>query len=97
MRRTARGAVDQGKNPAAMHRSQGIEQMRPGLALEDGVAVADLGESEGQRLGNRRRRKLAVDEGLHELPAGHWRDRFRLGDVGAGGGCRAHEGSVPPR
>jgi hypothetical protein len=74
-----------------MHRSQGIEQMRPGLALEDGVAVTDLDEAKGQRLGNRRRRQLAVDQGLHELPAGYCRDRFGLGDVGAGGGCRAHD------
>jgi hypothetical protein len=35
--------------------------MRSGLALEDGVAVADLDEAEGQRLGNRRRRQLAVE------------------------------------
>src|SRR5204862_733691 len=64
---------------AAMQSAERVVQVLAGLAFEDGVAVADLDETEGQRPGNRRRRYLAVDQGLHELPAGHAHDGLGLG------------------
>jgi len=65
--------------------------MRPGLALEDREAVADLDQPEGQRLRNRRRRNLAVDHRLHELPAGHSGRGFRLAGVRTVGDCHGHD------
>ena len=67
----AGGAVDQRQRPAAVHPSQRVEQMRPGVGLEHGIAVADFDEPETERLRDRRRRNCAVDQGLHDLPAGH--------------------------
>ena len=67
----AGGAVDQRQRPAAVHPSQGVEQMRPRIGLEHGSAVANLDEPEAECLRDRRRRNCAVDQGLHYLPAGH--------------------------
>ena len=59
-------AVDEGQRPAAVYDPQRVQKMRPRVALEHGKAIADLGQPERQRLGDRRRWQLAVENRLGE-------------------------------
>ena len=60
-------AVDEGQRPAAVHDPQRVQKMRPRVALEHGQAIADLGQPERQRLGDRRRWQLAVEDRLEKV------------------------------
>ena len=74
-------AVDEGQRPAAVHDPQRVQEVRPRVALEHGKAVADLGQPERQRLSDRRRRQLAVEDRLEKLPARHQPGFGRIGDA----------------
>ena len=54
-------AVDKGERPAAVNDPQGIQKVRPGVALEDREAVADLREPERHGLRDCRGRQAPVD------------------------------------
>ena len=63
-------AVDQSQRPAAVHDPERVQEMRPGVALEHGDAIADFGQPERQRPGDRRRWQPAVEDRLEKLPPG---------------------------
>lgn len=67
MPRAARAAVDEGKRPAAVDRAMGIEQIRAGLALEDGETRLYLNQAEIQRSRHGRAGQPLVDDGAQGL------------------------------
>ena len=68
------GTVEDGERPAAVDGAQRIEQMRAGLALEGGEAIAHFDEAERERFPDGWLGQAAVDDGLQSFPAGHGSD-----------------------
>ena len=64
-----------------MHNAQRIEHVGAGLAFKHRQAIADLDQPKTERLRNRRRRKLTVNQSLHDLQAGHPGNLIWLGDA----------------
>jgi hypothetical protein len=51
------------------------------VGFENGEAIADLDQPKAQRLRDRRRRELAVNQSPKDLQAGHPGNLFRRGDA----------------
>jgi hypothetical protein len=94
--RAAQRRVEQGGEPAAMHRAQRVEVRQLRVALEHRKPFLDVDHREVQRLCDMRVRQLAAQQALHDFQPGLAGDLLRRRQPGARAGVHAllHGGFV---